>query len=115
MITICSSGKERAPAGVPAGACFIFSHSPQEDPLSAPVFPDGADPLGAGVAALQLRIQRSRVRRVHGHQQTAGGLLMAVDPADAAALYAELQGCDPRAQRIGTVREYRGGKRIFLR
>lgn len=47
--------------------------------------------------------------------QTAGGLLMAVDPADAEALYRELQGCVPSAQRIGTVREYRGGKRIFLR
>ena len=47
--------------------------------------------------------------------QTAGGLLMAVDPADADALYAELQGCVPSAQRIGTVRAYRGGKRIFLR
>ena len=47
--------------------------------------------------------------------QTAGGLLMAVDPADADALYAELKGCVPSAQRIGTVREYRGGTRIFLR
>ena len=47
--------------------------------------------------------------------QTAGGLLMVVDPADADALYAELKGCVPSAQRIGTVREYRGGKRIFLR
>ena len=47
--------------------------------------------------------------------QTAGGLLMAVDPADADALYAELAGAVPSAQRIGTVREYRGGKRIFLR
>ena len=47
--------------------------------------------------------------------QTAGGLLMAVDPADADALYAELQNCVPSAQRVGTVREYRGGKRIFLR
>ena len=47
--------------------------------------------------------------------QTAGGLLMAVDPADADALYAELKGCVPSAQRIGTVRAYRGGKRIFLR
>ena len=46
--------------------------------------------------------------------QTAGGLLMAVDPADADALYAELKGCVPSAQRIGTVRAYRGGKRIFL-
>ena len=47
--------------------------------------------------------------------QTAGGLLMAVDRADADALYGELKGCVPSAQRIGTVREYRGGKRIFLR
>ena len=47
--------------------------------------------------------------------QTSGGLLMAVDPADADALYAELKGCVPSAQRIGEVREYRGGKRIFLR
>ena len=47
--------------------------------------------------------------------QTAGGLLMAVDQADADALYAELQNCVPSAQRVGTVREYRGGKRIFLR
>ena len=47
--------------------------------------------------------------------QTAGGLLMAVDPADADALYEELKGCVPSAQRIGVVREYRGGKRIFLR
>ena len=47
--------------------------------------------------------------------QTAGGLLMAVDPADADALYAELNRVVPSAQRIGTVREYRGGKRVFLR
>ena len=47
--------------------------------------------------------------------QTAGGLLMAVDPADADALYEELKGCVPSAQRIGQVRAYRGGKRIFLR
>ena len=47
--------------------------------------------------------------------QTAGGLLIAVDPADADALYAELRDCVPSAQRIGIVREYRGGKRIFLR
>ena len=46
--------------------------------------------------------------------QTAGGLLMAVDPADADALYAELKGCFPSAQRNGTVRAYRNGKRIFL-
>ena len=47
--------------------------------------------------------------------QTAGGLLMAVDPGDADALFAELQAVVPSAQRIGAVREYRGGKRIFLR
>ena len=47
--------------------------------------------------------------------QTAGGLLMAVDPADADALYEELKGVVPSAQRIGVVREYRGGRRIFLR
>jgi len=47
--------------------------------------------------------------------QTSGGLLIAVDPADADALYAELQAVVPSAQRIGTVEAYRGGKRIFLR
>lgn len=46
--------------------------------------------------------------------QTAGGLLMAVDPKDADALYADLKKAVPSAQRIGTVKEYRGGKRIFL-
>ena len=47
--------------------------------------------------------------------QTAGGLLMAVQASDAEALCEELKGCVPSAQRVGTVREYRGGKRIFLR
>lgn len=47
--------------------------------------------------------------------QTAGGLLMAVDPLDADALLAELEGCVPSARQIGVVREYRGGKRIFLK
>ena len=46
--------------------------------------------------------------------QTSGGLLMAVDPLDAEALFQELQGAVPSAQRLGLVREYRGGKRIFL-
>ncbi len=46
--------------------------------------------------------------------QTAGGLLIAVDPEDAAALFEELKGVVPSAQRIGTAEEYRGGKRIFL-
>ncbi len=53
---------------------FSPARSPQEDPLPAPVRPDRADPLGAGDAALQLRVQGVRVRRVHGHQQPAGGL-----------------------------------------
>ena len=47
--------------------------------------------------------------------QTSGGLLIAVDPADADALYAELREAVPSAQRIGTVGEYRGGARILLR
>ena len=47
--------------------------------------------------------------------QTAGGLLMAVHPEDADALFADLQACVPSAQRIGIVREYQGGKRIFLK
>ena len=47
--------------------------------------------------------------------QTAGGLLMAVNAADADALFEELKGCVPSAQRVGTIREYQGGKRIFLR
>jgi selenide,water dikinase len=47
--------------------------------------------------------------------QTAGGLLMAVDPADADALYEELKTTVPSAQRIGNVAEYMGGKRIKLR
>ena len=47
--------------------------------------------------------------------QTAGGLVMAVDPADADALYNELKGCVPSAQRIGTVADWQGGKWIFLR
>lgn len=46
--------------------------------------------------------------------QTAGGLLIAVDPSDADALFGELESAVPSAQRIGTVEEYRGGKRIFL-
>ncbi len=47
--------------------------------------------------------------------QTSGGLLMAADPADADALFEALKAAVPSAQRIGTVREYRGGKRIFLK
>ena len=48
--------------------------------------------------------------------QTAGGLLMAVAPGDADALYRDLQGAVPSAQRVGVVRpETEGGKRIILR
>ncbi len=47
--------------------------------------------------------------------QTSGGLLIAVHPADADALLAELAGAVPAAQQIGTVEAYQGGKRIFLR
>ena len=47
--------------------------------------------------------------------QTSGGLLIAVHPDDADALYADLRTAVPSAQRIGTVRHYRGGKYIFLR
>ena len=47
--------------------------------------------------------------------QTSGGLLMAVDPEDAEDLYEALKPAVPSAQRIGRVREYRGGKRIFLK
>ena len=47
--------------------------------------------------------------------QTAGGLLMAVDPEDADALYQELKACVPSAQRIGKVLPHGEGKRISLR
>ena len=47
--------------------------------------------------------------------QTAGGLLAAVHPEDADALFAELKECVPSAQRIGEIRAYRDGARILLR
>ena len=47
--------------------------------------------------------------------QTAGGLLIAVAPEDADALFNELKNTVPSAQRIGTVSEYKGDKRISLR
>ena len=47
--------------------------------------------------------------------QTSGGLLLAADPGDAEALFQKLKAAVPSAQRIGRVREYRGGKRIFLK
>lgn len=46
--------------------------------------------------------------------QTAGGLLMAVAPGDAGALYEELRACVPSAQRIG-VMEAKGDAYILLR
>ena len=46
--------------------------------------------------------------------QTSGGLLIAVDPDEAPALFAELQSCVPSAQCLGTVEEYKGGARIYL-
>ena len=47
--------------------------------------------------------------------QTSGGLLIAVDPADAEALFMDLRGKVPSAQRIGTVSAYQGGARIRLK
>lgn len=47
--------------------------------------------------------------------QTSGGLLIAVDPADAEELYAGLREAVPSAQCIGTVEPYRGGARIILK
>lgn len=47
--------------------------------------------------------------------QTSGGLLIAVHPEDADALFAGLQKTVPSAQRVGTVESYSGGARISLR
>lgn len=47
--------------------------------------------------------------------QTAGGLLMAVDPGDAEDLLAALAECVPSAQRIGEICAESGEKRILLR
>ena len=47
--------------------------------------------------------------------QTAGGLLLAVDPSDAAALYAALKPAVPSVQRIGVVESAGDGPRIRLR
>ena len=46
--------------------------------------------------------------------QTSGGLLIAVHPDDADALFEELKGTVPSAQRIGKVKAYTGGARIYL-
>lgn len=47
--------------------------------------------------------------------QTSGGLLFAVHPDDADALFAALQKTVPSAQRVGTVQPYTDGARISLR
>lgn len=47
--------------------------------------------------------------------QTAGGLLMAVDPADAEALHRSCRAAFPVPSGSASVKAYRGGKRIFLR
>lgn len=47
--------------------------------------------------------------------QTSGGLLIAVDAADADALAAKLQKTVPDARRIGTVSAFAGGARVILR
>ena len=41
--------------------------------------------------------------------------IIADDPEDAEELYEALRPAVPSAQRLGRVREYRGGKRVFLR
>ncbi|MCF0133537.1 MAG: selenide, water dikinase SelD [Blautia sp.] len=46
--------------------------------------------------------------------QTSGGLLVAVDPEDADALFEEWKTCVPCAQKIGRVEEYQGSMRIYL-
>ena len=46
--------------------------------------------------------------------QTSGGLLVAVHPDDAEEMYEELRKAVPSAQKIGSVKEYTGGKYIFL-
>ena len=47
--------------------------------------------------------------------QTAGGLLIACDPADADALFEALKPAVPSAQCVGTVQPYAGGARIYLK
>ena len=65
-------------------------------------------------------IRRFQLEAAGADAGVAGEVLRLIDlplhqQADADALYAELQNCVPSAQRVGTVREYWGGKRIFLR
>ncbi|MCQ2418389.1 MAG: selenide, water dikinase SelD [Clostridia bacterium] len=47
--------------------------------------------------------------------QTSGGLLIAVCPEDADAMFEALKKAVPSAQRIGMVEAWQGGKRIFLK
>lgn len=54
-----------------------------------------------------------RLQDVLYDPQTSGGLLIAVEPKDADALYAELKTCVPSAQRIGVMKT-EGEKRIVL-
>lgn len=103
--------------------------------LEAEVWPDGADFLpGAAELArtglLPEGMYRNRAFAEAGvdagetalwkqdllyDPQTSGGLLMAAAPEAAEDLMAELKARVPSVQRIGVLREYRGGKRIFLR
>lgn len=103
--------------------------------LEAEVWPDGADFLpGAAELArtglLPEGMYRNRAFAEAGvdagetalwkqdllyDPQTSGGLLMAAAPEAAEDLMAELKVRVPSVQRIGVLREYRGGKRIFLR
>ncbi len=46
--------------------------------------------------------------------QTSGGLVICVSPDDADALFEELKGCVPSAQKIGKVSAFGGDKRIIL-
>jgi selenide,water dikinase len=46
--------------------------------------------------------------------QTSGGLLIAVDPEDADALFAELEGQVTSAQKIGYAAAYSDGRHILL-
>lgn len=103
--------------------------------LEAEVWPDGADFLpGAAELArtglLPEGMYRNRAFAEAGvdagetalwkqdllyDPQTSGGLLMAAAPEAAEDLMAELKARVPSVQRIGVLREYQGGKRIFLR
>lgn len=59
------------------------------------------------------KVSRAKVDMLYD-PQTSGGLLIAVDPLDADAMYDELKQCVPSAQRIGVVKKYSGGRSIYL-